>query len=195
MKRETIKTIQANEVSQLPLYAFTALALTFGRARIALVGDIRQLPPFEDPDLPRDLAAFAISRILASATRTKAFPVINLIVGRRCPPPITKIYLNALSVRSSWSSPRGHHRSGTVPSSRMTTGSTSPSPGQKGSAASYLTPRMHRQEGPGAASSTGSRPPQGPAVWPRPGAGSTRSSKCNRKSDGAPSDTYTKTAV
>uniref|UniRef100_A0A8R1IAL8 AAA_12 domain-containing protein n=1 Tax=Caenorhabditis japonica TaxID=281687 RepID=A0A8R1IAL8_CAEJA len=99
MKRETIKTIQANEVSQLPLYAFTALALTFGRARIALVGDIRQLPPFEDPDLPRDLAAFAISRILASATRTKAFPVINLIVGRRCPPPITKIYLNALSVR------------------------------------------------------------------------------------------------
>uniref|UniRef100_A0A8R1DNH7 AAA_12 domain-containing protein n=1 Tax=Caenorhabditis japonica TaxID=281687 RepID=A0A8R1DNH7_CAEJA len=99
MKRETIKTIQADEASQLSLYAFTALALTFGRARIALVGDIRQLPPFEDPDLPRDLAAFAISRILASATRTKAFPVIDLIVGRRCPPPITKIYLNALSVR------------------------------------------------------------------------------------------------
>uniref|UniRef100_A0A8R1E9Z7 Uncharacterized protein n=1 Tax=Caenorhabditis japonica TaxID=281687 RepID=A0A8R1E9Z7_CAEJA len=40
MERETIKTIQADEASQLPLYAFTALVLTFGRARIPLVGDI-----------------------------------------------------------------------------------------------------------------------------------------------------------
>uniref|UniRef100_A0A8R1I0X5 AAA_12 domain-containing protein n=1 Tax=Caenorhabditis japonica TaxID=281687 RepID=A0A8R1I0X5_CAEJA len=56
-------------------------------------------PAIRGPRPARYLAAFAISRILASATKTKDFPVIDLIVGRRCPQPITKIYLNALSVR------------------------------------------------------------------------------------------------
>ncbi|CAP38145.2 Protein CBG21297 [Caenorhabditis briggsae] len=85
-------TIQVDEASQLPLYALAGLALTFRRARVALVGDVRQLPPFEDADLPKDLADFAISRVLQTAARTGALPVINITVGRRCPPLVTQLY-------------------------------------------------------------------------------------------------------
>ncbi|CAP39228.2 Protein CBG22691 [Caenorhabditis briggsae] len=75
-----------------PLYALAALALMFQRARLALVGDIHQLPPFEDSDLPKDLAAFAISRVLQEAIKRRTLPIIDLTVGRRCPPQVTRMY-------------------------------------------------------------------------------------------------------
>ncbi|CAP21241.2 Protein CBR-DCT-10 [Caenorhabditis briggsae] len=90
--RENVSAIQVDEASQLPLYALAALALMFQRARLALVGDIHQLPPFEDSDLPKDIAAFAISRVLQEAIKRRTLPIIDLTVGRRCPPQVTRMY-------------------------------------------------------------------------------------------------------
>uniref|UniRef100_A0A8R1HLC4 CCHC-type domain-containing protein n=1 Tax=Caenorhabditis japonica TaxID=281687 RepID=A0A8R1HLC4_CAEJA len=86
-----VELLLLDEASQLPRYALIGMAHKFPRARPALLGDIRQLPPFQDQDMPPMLGQFAVGNILNDATAFERFPSLPLLQAHRCPRNITEM--------------------------------------------------------------------------------------------------------
>uniref|UniRef100_A0A8R1DNT8 AAA_11 domain-containing protein n=1 Tax=Caenorhabditis japonica TaxID=281687 RepID=A0A8R1DNT8_CAEJA len=80
-----------DEASQLPRYAFMTVCHTFPQARPVLLGDVNQLPPFADNELPEQLHRYAIGSVLRDATSFNRFPQLPLMTVHRCPAPITQM--------------------------------------------------------------------------------------------------------
>uniref|UniRef100_A0A8R1HPB8 AAA_12 domain-containing protein n=2 Tax=Caenorhabditis japonica TaxID=281687 RepID=A0A8R1HPB8_CAEJA len=80
-----------DEASQLPRYAFTAACHTFPKARPVLIGDVHQLPPYEDPDLPGILSRYAVGSVLQDASSFGRCPTLPLLRVHRCPKAITEL--------------------------------------------------------------------------------------------------------
>uniref|UniRef100_A0A8R1ETR1 Uncharacterized protein n=1 Tax=Caenorhabditis japonica TaxID=281687 RepID=A0A8R1ETR1_CAEJA len=86
---DQVELLLLDEASQLPRYAFTAICHTFPRARPVLLGDVHQLDPYEDPDLPGSLSSYAVGNVLDDASTLGRCPVLPLLRVHRCPKPIT----------------------------------------------------------------------------------------------------------
>ncbi|CAO4384632.1 unnamed protein product [Caenorhabditis nigoni] len=86
---ECVNTVQIDEASQVPTYALIALGVQCPTARFALIGDVKQLRPFADVDLPDDLRQFAVGDLLGAAS-SKVRP-IDIELVRRCPYEITML--------------------------------------------------------------------------------------------------------
>uniref|UniRef100_A0A8R1DYX5 AAA_12 domain-containing protein n=1 Tax=Caenorhabditis japonica TaxID=281687 RepID=A0A8R1DYX5_CAEJA len=84
-----VELLLMDEASQLPRFALIGMAHKFPKARPALLGDIRQLPPYQDQDMPPMLGQFAIGNILNDATAFERFPSLPLLQAHRCPSDIT----------------------------------------------------------------------------------------------------------
>uniref|UniRef100_A0A8R1DGW7 AAA_12 domain-containing protein n=1 Tax=Caenorhabditis japonica TaxID=281687 RepID=A0A8R1DGW7_CAEJA len=80
-----------DEASQLPRYAFIAVCHTFPKARPVLIGDVHQLPPYEDPDMPEDLSRYAVGSVLQDASAFGRCPMLPLLRVHRCPKAITEL--------------------------------------------------------------------------------------------------------
>uniref|UniRef100_A0A8R1DG79 AAA_12 domain-containing protein n=1 Tax=Caenorhabditis japonica TaxID=281687 RepID=A0A8R1DG79_CAEJA len=84
-----IATIQIDEASQYPIHALISLGPLCPSARITLIGDVQQLEPYADTDLPTDLKGFAVGELLRAVSGK--VPLINLLQVRRCPYEITAL--------------------------------------------------------------------------------------------------------
>uniref|UniRef100_A0A8R1E7U5 AAA_12 domain-containing protein n=1 Tax=Caenorhabditis japonica TaxID=281687 RepID=A0A8R1E7U5_CAEJA len=83
-----------DEASQMPRFAFITLCQSFPTSRLVLFGDIRQLPPFSDSQLPADLHRYAVGNILEDASSYNRFPQLPLFKVHRCPRQITTLLSN-----------------------------------------------------------------------------------------------------
>uniref|UniRef100_A0A8R1HIU1 DNA2/NAM7 helicase-like C-terminal domain-containing protein n=1 Tax=Caenorhabditis japonica TaxID=281687 RepID=A0A8R1HIU1_CAEJA len=64
---------------------------TFPKARPVLIGDVHQLPPYKDPDLPGILSRYAVGNVLQGASSFGRCPTLPLLRVHRCPKAITEL--------------------------------------------------------------------------------------------------------
>uniref|UniRef100_A0A1I7U674 AAA_12 domain-containing protein n=1 Tax=Caenorhabditis tropicalis TaxID=1561998 RepID=A0A1I7U674_9PELO len=84
-----VATIQIDEASQFSLAALLTIAPICPKARYALIGDVKQLPPYAENDLQRDLKEYAVGTVLKS---TKGqVQTVDITTVYRCPYELTKM--------------------------------------------------------------------------------------------------------
>ncbi|CAB3405743.1 unnamed protein product [Caenorhabditis bovis] len=84
-----IATLQIDEASQLPLTTLVALSASFPNARMALVGDFRQLPPFSHSRSTPMIRSTAVSEPLRALVEKRLVPTVELRHVWRTHPTIT----------------------------------------------------------------------------------------------------------
>uniref|UniRef100_A0A8R1E3P1 AAA_12 domain-containing protein n=1 Tax=Caenorhabditis japonica TaxID=281687 RepID=A0A8R1E3P1_CAEJA len=90
-RKDLVDLVMIDEASQLPLASFAALATTFTKAKMVLIGDRHQLPPYADRALPQLLKKASIGTPLSDAIDNRAIPSLPLTEVRRCPQQITNL--------------------------------------------------------------------------------------------------------
>uniref|UniRef100_A0A8R1E2M5 AAA_12 domain-containing protein n=1 Tax=Caenorhabditis japonica TaxID=281687 RepID=A0A8R1E2M5_CAEJA len=88
---DQVELVLLDEASQLPRFAFTAICHTFPKSRPVLIGDVNQLPPFEDPDIPARSSRYAVGNVLRDASAFGRCPMLPLLRVHRCPKAITEL--------------------------------------------------------------------------------------------------------
>uniref|UniRef100_A0A8R1I968 AAA_12 domain-containing protein n=1 Tax=Caenorhabditis japonica TaxID=281687 RepID=A0A8R1I968_CAEJA len=84
-----VELLLMDEASQLPRFALIGMAHKFPRARPALLGDIGQLPPYQDQEMPPMLGQWTVGNILNDATAFERFSLLPLLQAHRRPSDIT----------------------------------------------------------------------------------------------------------
>uniref|UniRef100_A0A8R1E561 AAA_12 domain-containing protein n=1 Tax=Caenorhabditis japonica TaxID=281687 RepID=A0A8R1E561_CAEJA len=90
-RKDLVDLVMIDEASKLPLASFAALETSFTKAKMVLIGDRHQLPPYADRALPQLLKKASIGTPLSDAIDNRAIPSLPLTEVRRCPQQITNL--------------------------------------------------------------------------------------------------------